>query len=204
MKTVSWRFTKVLVMAIMASTTVSFITSCKATRSATVNVEEPLVEEVDTESFVKEDGSIDYYNATTWILGYYDRTRLEQYPHEEWFTKGYEDYVPESIPLNFLFDLRWDNVTMKVVMGSWCPDSHREVPRFMKIMDIIGFPSEKITFIGTDIEKLSPVGGFEELDIQRVPTFIFYIDNLEAGRIIEVPTTSLEEDIVNILFDNKK
>ena len=56
-----------------------------------------------------------------------------------------------------------------------------------------------LTFIGVDNGKLSPIGDYEALEIQRVPTFIIYKNNLEAGRIIENPVTSLEQDMVNIL-----
>ncbi len=173
--------------------------SCKTQQLATVTRvrEEP-------ESFVDENGKVDYYNPLTWILGYFDRERLLTYPHEEWFGTEHDDYVPESLYLNNLLDLRWDNVTVTVVMGTWCPDSRREVPRFLKIMDILGFSGDKITFIGTDMDKQSPIGGFEEMDIQRVPTFIFFVNNSEEGRIIEVPVASLEEDMVSILFTNKK
>ncbi len=88
-------------------------------------------------------------------------------------------------------------------MGTWCPDSRREVPRFMRILDIWKFPVSMVTFIGVDNAKLSPVGEYDKLDIQRVPTFIIYKNNIEAGRIIENPTTSLEQDMVNILTRNE-
>ena len=84
-------------------------------------------------------------------------------------------------------------------MGTWCPDSRREVPRFMRILDVWKFHLTKVTFIGVDNAKLSPVGEYEKLKIQRVPTFIIYKNNIEAGRIIENPVTSLEQDMVNIL-----
>jgi hypothetical protein len=177
-----------------------FSVSCKTSKIS--SAEHAAIEETD--SFVDENGKVDYYNPLTWILGYFGRERLAVYPHEEWFTAGYDDYIPESLYINYLLDLRWDNVTISVVMGTWCSDSRREVPRFLKIMDIMGIPEEKISFIGTDMDKRSPIGGFEEMDIQRVPTFIFFVNNSEAGRIIEVPTASLEEDMVSILFTNKK
>ena len=84
-------------------------------------------------------------------------------------------------------------------MGTWCPDSRREVPRFMRVMDAWHFPVEKLIFIGVDDAKQSPVGEYNSLDIQRVPTFILYKNNIEAGRIIENPKTSLEQDMVDIL-----
>jgi len=61
------------------------------------------------------------------------------------------------------------------------------------------FPPDRVTYIGVDDSKLSPVAEYPGLDIQRVPTFIIYKNNVEAGRIIENPLTSLEQDILNIL-----
>jgi hypothetical protein len=69
----------------------------------------------------------------------------------------------------------------------------------MKVLDAWQFPDAKVTFIGVDDAKQSPVGEYVNLDIKRVPTFIIYKNNIEAGRIIENPTTSLEQDMVNIL-----
>jgi hypothetical protein len=69
----------------------------------------------------------------------------------------------------------------------------------MRVLDIWQFPVGKITFIGVDDAKRSPVGEYASLDIKRVPTFIIYKNNIETGRIIENPTTSLEQDMVNIL-----
>ena len=143
--------------------------------------------------------STNFMEQTTWLLGYFTRDRMTNPPHSEWFVKSYDTYQPDTIFINQLNNVSRDKLTMKVVLGTWCPDSRREVPRFLKIIDLWGFPVERITFIGVDNEKIAPVGEYEKLDIQRVPTFIFYKNNIEAGRIIEVPLTSLEQDMVNIL-----
>ena len=140
-----------------------------------------------------------FSEQTTWVLGYFTRQQLSSPPHSEWFMKGYDEYSFNTEAVNKLTDISKEGITIKIVMGSWCPDSRREVPRFMRILDIWQFPADKITWIGVDNSKLSPVGEYESLDIQRVPTFIFYKNNVEAGRIIENPVTSLEQDIVNIL-----
>ncbi|HLN20377.1 MAG TPA: thioredoxin family protein [Bacteroidales bacterium] len=142
---------------------------------------------------------IDYHDQTTMLLGYFNPAMLRQPPHTAWFVEGYDDYFPETDVVNRLLDIPMDDVTIKIVMGTWCPDSRREVPRFVKILDMIRFPAEKITFVGVDMDKRSPVGKFEELKIERVPTIIFYKKNIEAGRIIEVPQSSLEQDMVKIL-----
>ncbi len=147
---------------------------------------------------------VDFSEQSTWLLGYFDLRRLTEYPYSSWYLKGLDDYQPSTEALNKLFDIDKSDLEIKIVLGTWCPDSRREVPRFMKIIDLWKFPLEKITFIGVDNSKLSPIGDYDNLAIQRVPTFIFYKKNIEAGRIIENPVTSLEQDMVNILNRNEK
>jgi thiol-disulfide isomerase/thioredoxin len=143
--------------------------------------------------------AIDFHDQTTWLLGYFNPELLTHYPYSTWYLKGFDDYQIKNEDLNNLRDINKDEITIKVVMGIWCPDSRREVPRFMRILNAWQFPSSRVTFIGVDDAKLSPVGEYTGLKIQRVPTFILYKNNIEAGRIIENPATSLEQDMVNIL-----
>jgi thiol-disulfide isomerase/thioredoxin len=142
---------------------------------------------------------INFHDQSTWILGYFKPDQLTHYPYSTWYLKGYDEYELKTESINKLYDISKDDITMKVVMGVWCPDSRREVPRFMRVLNTWQFPVEKVTFIGVDDAKQSPVGEFVNLDIVRVPTFIIYKNNVEAGRIIENPVTSLEQDMVNIL-----
>jgi thiol-disulfide isomerase/thioredoxin len=142
---------------------------------------------------------INFSEQTTWLLGYFNRDRMIMAPHSAWYIKGYDEYQFNSEAVNKLLDINKDNLKIKIVMGTWCPDSRREVPKFMRILDIWKFPVSQVSFIGVDNAKLSPVGEYESLNIQRVPTFILYKNNIEAGRIIENPVTSLEQDMVNIL-----
>lgn len=146
---------------------------------------------------------INYHDATTWLLGYFNPSRMKQEPHTAWYLKGYDDYMPKTDVLNSVLDIPIQDLTIKIVLGTWCPDSRREVPRFMKILDLWQFPADKVTFVGVDEAKQAPVGDYASLNIERVPTFIIYKNNSEAGRIIEVPKTSLEQDMVNILSGNK-
>jgi thiol-disulfide isomerase/thioredoxin len=145
-----------------------------------------------------------FSDQSTWVLGYFKRSQITSTPHSEWFTKGYDEYQLNTEALNSLHDISKDGVSVKIVMGTWCPDSRKQVPRFLRIMDIWNFPESSVTFIGVDDAKQSPVGEYEKLDIQRVPTFIFYKNNIEAGRIIENPVTSLEQDMVNILTSKEQ
>jgi len=143
--------------------------------------------------------AINFHDQTTWILGYFNPDQLTHYPYSTWYIKGFDDYQVNSDSINNLLDINKEDIAIKVVMGIWCPDSRREVPRFMRVLDAWHFPAAKVTFIGVDDAKQSPVGEYTKLDIQRVPTFIIYKNNIEAGRIIENPSTSLEQDMVKIL-----
>jgi thiol-disulfide isomerase/thioredoxin len=148
--------------------------------------------------------AVNFSDQTTWILGYFTPDRLTHEPYSTWYLNGFDDYQVNSESVNKLMDVKKDGLSIKVVMGTWCPDSRREVPRFMRVLDIWKFPVGSVTFIGVDDAKKSPVGEYEGLNILRVPTFIIYKNNIEAGRIIENPATSLEQDMVNILSRNEK
>jgi thiol-disulfide isomerase/thioredoxin len=174
-----------------------FFTSCKTNK--------PVAEMISSESQKPVSSSaaghqgVDFSEQSTWLLGYFNQRQLKLEPHSLWFYKGYDEYQPDSEAIKSLGGITMEGLTIKIVMGTWCPDSRREVPRFMKVLDTWKFPSDKVSFIGVDNGKLSPVGEYDKLDIQRVPTFIIYKNNIEAGRIIENPVTSLEQDMVNIL-----
>jgi thiol-disulfide isomerase/thioredoxin len=147
--------------------------------------------------------AVNFSEQSTWILGYFNLDRLTRSPYSNWYIKEYDGYQFNSEAVNKLQDISKDNLTIKIVMGTWCPDSRREVPRFIRILDIWQFPVAKVTFIGVDDTKMAPLAEYDKLDIQRVPTFIIYKNNIEAGRIIEIPKTSLEQDMVNILTRNE-
>jgi thiol-disulfide isomerase/thioredoxin len=142
---------------------------------------------------------INYADQATWLLGYFKPSQLTNYPYSAWYLKGYDEYQTKTDAINKLLEIDKEKISIKIVMGTWCPDSRREVPRFMRVLNAWQFPTDKLTFIGVDDNKQSPVGDYFKLDIHRVPTFIIYKNNLEAGRIIENPVTSLEQDLVNIL-----
>lgn len=146
---------------------------------------------------------VNFSEQSTWIMGYFNRNRLTSPPYSTWFFKGYDDYKVDSKAISKLLEIGTDGIAIKIVMGTWCPDSRRETPHFMRILDAWHFPEDRVTFIGVDDLKQSPVGEYSNLDIHRVPTFIFYKNNIEAGRIIENPSTSLEQDMVNILSRNE-
>jgi len=147
---------------------------------------------------------INWSDASTWIIGNFKVNRLYQEPHSQWFIKGMDEYSSRLIAIDSLKAINLEDVSVKIVLGTWCPDSRREVPRFLRVLKEINFTAEKVSFIGVDNMKFSPTDGYDALNIERVPTFIFYRNKIEAGRIIENPATSLEQDMLNILKGNEK
>lgn len=127
-------------------------------------------------------------------LGVVKRTDLKS----TWFSQGYERYEPHKKLLR-KFKRASKKYTVKVVMGTWCPDSRFEVPRFYKILDALKYPEQKTELIFLNRRKTDPAGFYKELKIKRVPTFIFYKNDQEIGRIIEHPKESLEQDMAEII-----
>lgn len=141
----------------------------------------------------------DFRSPETWLLGYFEADILMYEPHSQWYTTGFDEYEPDQDAITELASVGMDDVKVLIVLGTWCPDSRREVPRFMKIAGLTGIEEEAITFLGTDSYKIAPIDNYDELEIERVPTFIFYRDKVELGRIIEYPVSSLERDMIQIL-----
>jgi thiol-disulfide isomerase/thioredoxin len=91
-------------------------------------------------------------------------------------------------------------VDITIVMGTWCSDSRREVPRFYKLFENLDFNIDDIKLINVDTKKEAEGTTVSELNIERVPTFIFKRGGEEIGRIIETPDESLEADMLKNCF----
>ena len=90
------------------------------------------------------------------------------------------------------------DLKVKILFGTWCHDSEREVPRMMKLLAASAVKEESISLITLDIRKEEPEGRAKALDVRFTPTFIFFSGDIELGRIIERPTISLRDDVVAI------
>ncbi|KUO63321.1 hypothetical protein APF79_09975 [bacterium BRH_c32] len=131
------------------------------------------------------------------LFGVCDMEAFQDSSFKKWYDPEYEFYDVDStkLPNAELFE----GVTIKIVFGSWCSDSKREVPRFIKMMETLNYDISKIEIYGVDRNKISPDGEVEKLNVELVPTFIIYREGNEIGRIVESPKKSLEEDLKDIL-----
>ncbi len=132
------------------------------------------------------------------LVGKVTRQDFMQQPYRDWFEKGYNDYELDTATLDSIKNRQF---AMTIVLGTWCPDSRREVPRMFKILDYLSIPDSNITIICVDRSKKAGKTDISNLNIERIPTFIVYINGQEKGRIVERPKTTLEQDLKTILSD---
>jgi len=91
------------------------------------------------------------------------------------------------------------------VLGSWCDDSQREVPRLIKILDRLDAPVFSHEMIGVDrtrriVDSELALDAGVERTVDRVATFVvFDNDGIELGRVIENPEKPIEELLVEFL-----
>jgi len=140
---------------------------------------------------------IDQKSGQEILVGRVDKNVFLQQPYSKWFNSQYEQYSPN---LKIFNNKKLPDFDLTIVLGTWCRDSRLEVPRMFKILDSLKIKQNKITIYCVDRNKKALHYNIENLNIKRVPTFIFYIDGQEIGRIVEHPIKSLEEDMYEILF----
>jgi len=133
------------------------------------------------------------------LIGQVNHEGFIQEPFHSWFEFEYESYQPADSVIQKLQETDYGSIDIHIVMGTWCSDSRRELPRFIKIAEQIGHPPSKMKIIGVNSKKTVPGIMLDSYNFERVPTFIFYKEGNEIGRIIETPVKSLEEDLLEIL-----
>jgi len=90
-------------------------------------------------------------------------------------------------------------VKIEIFLRTWCPDSKRNVSAYFKIIEMANNPLLQTTYIGLPKAKESRQEYIKGKSIDKIPTFIIFVDNQEKGRIIENPTKSIEEDLLEII-----
>jgi len=134
------------------------------------------------------------------LLGYTNLDGLKMAPFNTWFQTEHDSYQPDIVTLNQIDKKDFGHkFKISIVMGTWCSDSQREVPRWIKILETIEYPINSVEIINVDTKKLADGTDVNQLNIKKIPTFIIYKQKNEIGRIIESPELSLEKDLVKIV-----
>ncbi len=122
--------------------------------------------------------------------------------YNDWYANNHDSYKVDTETIATI-KTTLQSYHILIFMGTWCGDSKREVPRFIKILETADFPMEHLKIVALDRRedhyKMSPNGEEWGLAIKRVPTFIFYKNGSEVNRIIESPIVTLEADIKAIV-----
>jgi len=136
-------------------------------------------------------------------------TRADITTHLGEWDREYFEYEPDGETVAKLEDNMLD-VDIKIVLGTWCSDSRREIPRLWKILEETGYPVDEVDMMAVGSSRFTAKMGIDQelLDwsdavkkyyaAERVATIILYRDGEELGRIEETPEGALEEDLLKI------
>lgn len=144
--------------------------------------------------------SVETEKYGTMLLGRQTKHQLSKEPFSDWYNEEHKEYEFDNQVVNDLQKNKINSYDIIVFFGTWCGDSHRELPRLIKILDTVKYPEEKLTLIAVNRKKETPDGEDLPYNIKRVPTIILKKYGKEVGRIIESPTSgSLEKDLLEII-----
>jgi hypothetical protein len=132
---------------------------------------------------------------TTLLIGKIEKEKLSNY---SWYNAEFTKYAADQAALDKLKPYVAD-LTVLVVMGTWCSDSHELVPAFFKIASQIGLPDTQVEMIAVDRKKYCPFPDISSLQIEYVPTFFVSYKGKIVGKIVETPAKTLEADMLELL-----
>ncbi len=118
--------------------------------------------------------------------------------HDERYADAAFLFVPDPDALEVF--RRVDRpVTIKLFYRTDCIDSVREVPPFIRTIQLAGNENIQVDVIGLERGSAEPAELVAGWDIQRVPTFVVIVDGEEVGRVIETARESIEVDLAKLL-----
>ncbi len=130
------------------------------------------------------------------LVGAMTSTQLyQQFPLWECAAR---DYVPNPSVMERLRG-KADRFDIIVFLGTWCKDSRRGVPQFLKVYDGLAGKNISLALYGVDRGKNDGKGMAKKYRVKRVPTMIVLREGREVGRIVENPEKSMEADLLAIV-----
>ena len=120
--------------------------------------------------------------------------------HSPLYRKGMEEYTPEASEVSYLKSYAGD-VEIVVFFGTWCPHCKVLVPRFMRAMDDASNPHIKVSYVGVP-RNFGQYDPARSRGVTGVPSFIFYRNGREVGRIPGEPAGMSIEKAVSETIRN--
>ncbi len=142
------------------------------------------------------------FKEATVIEGSISKDDLFKHSGLLWLPQNYQSYKLDSLSLENI-SMQKDSLSFLIFAGTWCSDTQRELPAFLKILDALKLGSNRYQIWMLDLKKQSTYLNVKLFDIQYVPTFIVLKNGKEIGRIIEKPKQSLELDLLEIIQNHQ-
>ncbi|HUP47616.1 MAG TPA: peptidylprolyl isomerase [Thermoanaerobaculia bacterium] len=111
-------------------------------------------------------------------------------------------YKPDASVVEMIASSLQPADRIEVYMGTWCSDSAREVPKLLRIIDLLREEHGReiaLSFFALDRSKAGPAELVAGKNIEKVATFIYYRDDREMGRIVERPLSLFEDDLLAMM-----
>lgn len=115
-----------------------------------------------------------------------------------WFKNNYEKAKVSEENIAILKD-RLNDIRFVVFLGTWCSDTHALLPSFIKLLDKIEYPNEKLQLYGVDRNKETKGIEHRLYHIEKVPTIILMRDNNEVGRITEYVEKNIQTTLMQLI-----
>lgn len=106
------------------------------------------------------------------LIGQQNMEPFNKKPFKAWYDEEYTPYVVDQPSIKKLEKENISSYDITIFIGSWCPDSHREFPRFIKILQELKYPVDKVQIFALDRQKKSPHEDEKVYNVTHVPTFI--------------------------------
>ena len=92
-------------------------------------------------------------------------------------------------------------VRIRVFFASWNPDGKALAAAFLKTIEMADNSSVAVEWIGVSKDMKEPAETLRSAAVDKVPTFIVFVEGVEKGRVIGAPQFAIEEDIAALLLD---
>ena len=118
------------------------------------------------------------------VRGFMTQQELASDTAFSWYGRNISGFTPDAAAVQ-AFKNKKDNIHIIAFGGTWCEDTQNLLPKFFALANASGFPAERVTLLGVDLEKKAVQHFSEALGVTRVPTFIVMKDGKEVGRVVE-------------------
>lgn len=135
-------------------------------------------------------------NPDTVITGTIKPAELNQY---QWYADAFRNYSPAPAKIASIKKLKSKTMQIIIFAGSWCEDTQKHLPAFMKALTDAGWPMDDVRIYFLDRDKNYPTFLQPDYGISLIPTFILLEKGEERGRITEYFSMNAESDL-NLLL----